>query len=283
VEEKKVPVRLMGADGYTEVVVGTVVEGGIEFTTPDGMVHRVQVSLSPGDQLNVALAGSYNGGERVMEPNPTTLPGGGAQIYGIDIKNPTAVWHVLKNSRAYLGKNGEAWLSGGWYANGSMCLANVLRHVTHGYASKPRAQDHEYHDMAERLVTAHVRSRYMAGSIPTFNDGRTQSREGFKAIVEVLDDVADMVKPFAFTHSVTIASEVMSEREKKAMDEAVWKDLTKAFRSSRGARRRLSQVETSFANWLDDHEKRGWTGFWEELADCDTPECEEARKELLGV
>lgn len=204
-------------------------------------------------------------------------------IEGVLISNPTRVWHELKNSRAHFGPDGRMWLSGGWYSpeNGSMCLANMLRFVTHGRVGNTEdAADAAgvAMDEAERLVTVVMQKehpQYTDAEIPTFNDRQNQGPEGFKAIAGVLDLAAELVKPHAFTHSVTIAEEAMSADESEEIRRAVDADWWGAF-----GKRKRGKLQRQFREWLDGFEERGWATFWDELAECDTPECQQAKERL---
>lgn len=238
-------------------------------------------------------------------------------IEGVQITNPTQVWHELKNSRLHFGKDGETWLSGGWYeanmeAGGTMCLGNMLKFVTHGRKKKPENMSTAAMDQAEHLVAVLIAKNEIRAqaareaveeskiatrlkmaeegadtdTIVGFNDSKEQSTKGFKAISDVLEQAAELVKPYAFTHSVTIAAEVMSLDEKRQIQDDVYEDsfgttMTEWF-SPKNTQAR-EKMEGEFKNWLDGFEERGWGTFWSELADCDTPECEKARKELLGI
>jgi len=238
-------------------------------------------------------------------------------IEGVQITNPTQVWHELKNSRLHFGKDGETWLSGGWYeANmeslGTMCLGNMLKFVTHGRKNEPKTMSHEAMDQAEHLVAvliakneikqqairdgleeAQVATRLKMAeegadtdTIVGFNDSKEQGKAGFKEIANVLEQAAELVKPYAFTHSVTIAADVMSLEEKREIQDAVYEDgfgTTMAEWFSPSNTQARTKMEGEFKAWLDGFEERGWDTFWSELEDCHTPECEKARKELLGI
>jgi hypothetical protein len=202
-------------------------------------------------------------------------------IHDVHISNPTRVWHELKNSRLKFGPKGETWLSGGWNSGNSQCLANMLRYVSRaGAEDTPDDYGHTLaQSEAERLVTKLVSHKGWE-SIPGFNDSKSPGPEGFKAISEVLDEAAALVKPYAFTHSVTIASEIMTKQEKDEMNRAVWSEFLR--KDARKLKDKVSEKVQDFVDWLDSYEDRGWDTFWDELAECDTPECEEMKKEFIN-
>jgi hypothetical protein len=157
--------------------------------------------------------------------------------------------------------------------------------------------------------------------IPSFNDAENRR---FEEIVMVLDTAIEMVAPFAKADVVTFADDVMTEEELEEIRRATWKaeddmwdeyrakfgvkfDKKGMWRTAKGkfatappATRRtyaapvpsawLPKPKTDakvneFKFWLDDHEKRGWDTFWDDLLDCNEqdPEyeaCQAARKAL---
>lgn len=222
-------------------------------------------------------------------------------VKGISIENPTRVWHELMNSRERLEQ--RRWNSRGWFEPGeefTMCLANVIRWTVKGSVRDPGefSRRTDAMDQAEALVLACIQERYgeHVEDIPQFNDATTRT---YKDIVESLDWALEAIKPFAFTHTITIAANVMTDEEKRQMQDAYAADLSSywSFKKPKRSwwsntivpaitgRRRVESnpVVDTFNEWLDSFEVRGWDSFWKELAECDTEECEEARRRLLNV
>jgi len=243
------------------------------------------------------------------------------EVYGVQVSNPTGVWHEIMNARANL-MDGKRWLSGGWaHIEGSfrkegysMCLANVLRYVVSGRKDEP--QEHVRNGLsdmyvAEKVVFAAVRRRWPGrdyDDIPGFNDSDSV---GWPEIEEVMLMAANELKPHAFKHTVTMARDVMTPAEREEMDAlglqsmswSWWSGKKKGRNRARDARGRFTRKEPTtmgnirsvpalagvqrtegeFKEWLDSFDTRGWDLFWDELLDCTTPECERARKELMGV
>lgn len=241
------------------------------------------------------------------------------RVEGVRIDNPVAVWHEIKNAREVLGDEGKGWNSSGWYnlRDNTMCLANVLRFVGLGERENPRS----YGNMgtvsekldAENLVRHLVAKKYGRSSIPHFNDSRVLTnfdrgpekafKKGFKQVAEILDEAAKIVKPHAFAHTVTVANEVMSVKERKKIEKAVakdrveqaakwWKkfDPRKNKEDQEEIKRRVAQLEkesndplvVEFRQWLDSFDERGWDSFFDELADCNDEDCKQIRL-LVGV
>jgi hypothetical protein len=158
--------------------------------------------------------------------------------------------------------------------------------------------------------------------IPEFND---ETGRRFTEIVRVLDTAIEMVAPYAKTFATTYADDVMTAEEKKEIQAAVRKaehEMWKEYRAKWGAKRdgkglwrradgkfawapqwvrtehqplpplpplpartKADQQNDQFRAWLDDHTKRGWDTYWDELLKCDEKDpsyetCQQARKAL---
>lgn len=199
-------------------------------------------------------------------------------IAGVEVKNPTAVWTQLVNTRRnVLNKSGK-WLSGGWFVGPpgrteyTMCLANAIRFVTQGNRNQPQGlpgdENEPQMDVAEMVVLAVVNQEfpdaYGFNDIPSFND---MEGRHFEHIEKVLDKAIEMLEPHAKVATITFAHDVMTKEERDEIDQATWEAEKQIW-------------EEYFTSWLDDHEKRGWATFWDELLDCQTEKCKQAR-ELL--
>lgn len=226
-----------------------------------------------------------------------------AVVYGVEIDNPAGVWTELKNAQMRLKEKG--WVKTWYDGNSGMCLANALRFVVHGNKNAPMSFPESPILVAEELTYAVIeqhapefakreefrlavaRGRNPYTSIPAFNDEGDRVLED---VLRVLDMALAAVKPLAFQHSVTMATEVMTPEEQEEIRLAVREDFKSRFSSSwkrwlksDKSNKSANPVVQEFTGWLDSFEERGWDTFWDELADCETPECEEMRKELLGV
>jgi hypothetical protein len=206
----------------------------------------------------------------------------------------------------------------------TMCLANAVRWVARGTVKEPTTFNYKTDgdlETAEKIILVAI-PKAMRGSeyeeIPAFND---HSARKFEQIVRVLDQAIEMVAPYAKADVTTFADDVMTKEELAEIREATWKAeeaMWDEYRAKWGVRftegkwrtakgkfaklpprkpvmplsawvaKPLSQKEQQigeFRLWLDDHEKRGWDTFWDDLLDCDKqdPEyeaCQAARKAL---
>jgi hypothetical protein len=206
----------------------------------------------------------------------------------------------------------------------TMCLANAVRWVARGTVKEPTTFNYKTDgdlETAEKIILVAI-PKAMRGSeyeeIPAFND---HSARKFEQIVRVLDQAIEMVAPYAKADVTTFADDVMTKEELAEIREATWKAeeaMWAEYRVKWGVRftdgkwrtakgkfaklpprkpvmpvsawvaKPLSQKEQQigeFRLWLDDHEKRGWDTFWDDLLDCDKqdPEyeaCQAARKAL---
>lgn len=157
-------------------------------------------------------------------------------IEGVVVENPTAIWMQLKNTRQRVLTRQDKWHPGGWFEDRghhspyTMCLANAVRFVVHGQASKPEqfSRDREEMDVAEALVLQAINLGNQFGDnddqtypdIPEFND---QGGRRWREIVQVLDRAIAMVGPYAKAEATVFADEVMTPAELKEIREATWK------------------------------------------------------------
>ena len=153
-----------------------------------------------------------------------------------------------------------------------------------------------------KLGGSHIDNVYE--DIPNFND---ETGMTFTKVAKILDLALEVLKPHAAM--VFIADEEMTDAEKKAQNKALWKiedqmwdeytakysvhqDKKGTWRTKNGkfakvpdwmryrTRPKGKDQETleqrEFRWWLDDHEKRGWDTFWDELAACkDDEKCKD--------
>lgn len=213
-------------------------------------------------------------------------------IEGVQVENPAAVWHQLKEARATLTKG--RWLKGSWFeptrdAEG-MCLANALRFAMHGRKNNPRtfAKDATV-GVTEQLLLQVIRNSEPKWAnldeIPTWNDAEER---GLSDVVKVLDATIALVQPFAYEFTTTYAPDVMTKGERREMDQASWEAQTAIWREAGmwGPEPQISGqgIVARFKNWLTDHEARGWSTFWDELAECDPDDqdCQERMKQLVS-
>ena len=236
------------------------------------------------------------------------------EILGVEVENPTIVWTELMNTRRRVLNRRTAWNPGGWYddSNGfSMCLANALRFVVHGSVNNPTVFSRDVLDMdvAEKLVLAVANEGGSTYSdIPEFNDteGRT-----FEEVKATLDRAIELLRPYVTSGPVVIAEAIMSDAENAEMrkeirrvEDEMWdewvrswglttssdgrvrdKDGRFAALPKRGVRRQWAKVTRQFNGWLEDHEARGWSTFWDELEECDENDkkCQERKRKASLV
>jgi len=195
-------------------------------------------------------------------------------VEGVPIKDPTAVWMQLLTTRRKVLDRRDRWNSGSWIekvggADVSMCLSNALRFVAYGKKTEPKEfAEHGVPD-SERLVMKAISKRYPEcdfDNIPAFNDyeGRTYGQ-----VLEVIEDAIAMVAPFA--REMVVADEVMTDEERAEIREQVFDAEAEMFK----------QWRLEFKTWLDSHERRGWSTFWEELYECE--DGDEDCKQRLAV
>jgi hypothetical protein len=224
------------------------------------------------------------------------------------------------NSGAWYEENEEKPRGGGVRPREfTMCLANAIRFVTKASKNMPKELSAVAADSdAEQLVLLAIGQVHgvYAGEIPPYNDNANRRYED---ILKVLDHAIEQVAPYARTYAITIAQEVMTPQEKAEVQDAVHKaedeiwaeyrtrwgvhqDAKGRWRTRKGAfakspRRAKSGtpvtttadvVEQSpamkeFRGWLDDHQKRGWGTFWDELEACKgDEECEKRLEAALA-
>jgi hypothetical protein len=208
-------------------------------------------------------------------------------IGNVRIENPTKTWTQLMNVRHNVLAEADRWNNGTWFEGdrnvNTMCLANAVRFVIRGNAKTPENMAHvsDNHD-AERLLLWAINDISMVGrydAIPSYNDAGGRNH---KHILEALDHAIKALAPHAKVYAITIAADVMTDEEKAEVNAGVRKAEDEIW-AERWPNVERSTAMLEFRAWLNDHQKRGWGTFWDELADCKGDEdCEKRMEAALA-